>query len=38
MSIYILMWPVISAVVLYVIVSAFLKEWRQAKRDGNTLI
>lgn len=38
LSVYILMWPAIVAVVLYVISHAFLREWSAARRDGRPLI
>ena len=38
LTIYVLIWPAIVAVVLWVLVSAFVKEWREARRDGRPLI
>lgn len=38
MTLYVLIWPAIVAVVLWVLVSAFIKEWRTAKREGRPLI
>lgn len=38
LTIYILIWPVIAAAVLYVICSAFLREWREARRDAGDLV
>lgn len=38
MTFYILIWPLISAIVLFIIVRSFLKEWKQAKSDGKSLI
>ena len=38
MSLYILMWPLISAVVLMLIVYTFLGELRQAKREGRRIV
>lgn len=38
LTLYILIWPVIAAAVLYVICSAFFKEWRQARRDADDLV
>jgi len=38
LTIYVLMWPVIAAVVLAVITTAFLREARRAKREGRDLI
>ncbi|MGH3350578.1 MAG: putative transporter small subunit [Nocardioides sp.] len=35
---YVLVWPLVTGIVLYVISSAFIKEWRQAKRDGRDII
>ena len=35
---YVLVWPVIVAVTLTIIVRAFTKEARQAKREGRTMI
>ncbi|SFG03455.1 putative transporter small subunit [Roseobacter denitrificans] len=38
LTLYILIWPLISAVVLAVIVTAFLREVRQAKKDGTKIV
>ncbi len=38
LTFYILIWPAISAVVLAVIVIAFLRELRQAKKEGRKLV
>ncbi|GAA3650756.1 putative transporter small subunit [Streptomyces chitinivorans] len=38
LSAYILMWPVIVAVVLFVISRAFYREWAEARRGGRRLI
>ena len=38
LSFYILMWPIISAAVLILIVYAFTKELREAKREGKTVV
>lgn len=38
LTIYILMWPAIVAIVLYVIAHGFLKEWKEARKKGHTLV
>lgn len=38
LSFYILIWPLISAVVLAVIVYSFLGEIRQARKDGKKIV
>ncbi|MEU8348490.1 MULTISPECIES: putative transporter small subunit [Streptomyces] len=38
LSAYILMWPVVVAVVLFVISRAFFREWAEARRNGRGLI
>jgi len=38
LTLYVLIWPVIVLGVLVVIVRAFVKEWRQAKREGRSII
>ena len=38
LSLYILIWPAISAVVLFVIVKAFIKDMRDAKREDRTIV
>lgn len=38
LTLYILIWPVIVAVVLFVIGRAFTREVREAKREGRPLI
>lgn len=35
---YVLMWPVIVAIVLFVISRAFFLEWRGARRRGKDII
>ncbi|WP_163542869.1 putative transporter small subunit [Occultella kanbiaonis] len=35
---YVLIWPVIVAVVLFVIARAFVKEWLDARREGRDII
>ena len=38
LTLYILIWPVISAVVLALIVTTFMRELRQAKKDGKKVV
>ena len=38
LTLYVLMWPAIAAVVLAVISTAFIREIRQAKREDRDLI
>lgn len=38
LSAYILMWPAIVAVVLFVISRAFVREWAEARRNGEQII
>ncbi len=38
LTLYILIWPVIVAVVLFVLGKAFVQEVREAKREGRPLI
>ncbi|MEZ7004784.1 putative transporter small subunit [Streptomyces sp. AD55] len=38
LSVYILMWPVLVAVVLYVISRGVFREWAEALRNGQDLI
>lgn len=38
LSLYILIWPAISAVVLFVLVRAFLKDMKAAKRENRTIV
>lgn len=38
LTLYVLIWPAIVAVVLFVLSKAFLSEWRQARRDGEDII
>jgi len=38
LTIYFLVWPVIVAGVLFVIARGFLRELRQAKREGRPII
>lgn len=36
--VYILMWPVISAVILYIIVKAFMQDLKRAKDSNETIV
>lgn len=38
LSAYILVWPLLSAVVLYIIVKSFVSELRQARKDGEKIV
>ena len=38
LTIYVLMWPVLVAGVLFALVRAFSREWRNAKQEGRSLI
>lgn len=38
LSIYVLVWPVITAIVLAVIARGFIKEWAEARRSGRDLV
>lgn len=38
LSAYVLIWPLIVAGVLFVLVRAFLREIREARRDGRPMI
>lgn len=38
LTVYILIWPVIVAVVLVIICVAFYKEWSSAKKEGRDII
>lgn len=38
LSVYVLMWPAIVAVVLFVISRGFFREWAEARRKGERLI
>ncbi|WP_370630453.1 putative transporter small subunit [Moritella sp. 24] len=38
LSLYILIWPVISAAVLFVIVKAFFKDMAEAKNEDRTIV
>ena len=38
LTLYILMWPIIAAVVLVVIVYSFVKDLRAAKREGKKVV
>lgn len=38
LTVYVLVWPVIVAVVLGVLVTGFTREWREARRTGEDLI
>ncbi len=38
LTVYILIWPVISAAVLALIVITFMRELRQAKKEGKKVV
>lgn len=38
LSAYVLIWPVLVAVVLFVISRAFFREWAEARRNGEDMI
>lgn len=38
LSLYILIWPVISAAVLFIIVKAFYNDMSEAKREDRTIV
>lgn len=38
LTVYVLIWPAIVAVILAVICLGFYKEWRQAKDEGRDII
>lgn len=35
---YVLIWPILVAGVLFVLVRSFAREWRQARKEGRTLV
>ena len=38
LTLYILMWPIIAAVVLVIIVYSFIRDLRQAQREGKKVV
>jgi hypothetical protein len=38
LTVYVLMWPVIVAVVLFIIGRAFTNDWLKARREGRDII
>ncbi len=38
MAIYVLMWPIMSAAVLVLIWTTFMKELKEAKREGRSIV
>lgn len=38
LTIYVMVWPVIVAIVLIVIGTAFIREWAKARREGRDLV
>lgn len=38
LTLYVLIWPVLVAGTLWVVARAFLAEWRQARREGRSII
>lgn len=38
LTIYVLMWPVLVAVILFVIAKGFFTDWREARKEGRSII
>ncbi|MCW2288437.1 putative transporter small subunit [Leucobacter luti] len=38
LTLYVLIWPVLVAGTLTVIIRAFIKDWREARREGRPII
>jgi len=38
LTLYVLVWPAVVAVVLFVIAGGFFREWRAARKEGRDLI
>lgn len=38
LTVYVLMWPVLVTIVLFVISRAFIREWAEARREGRKVI
>lgn len=38
LTVYVLMWPVIVAGVLFFLVGGFIKDWRKARKEGQRII
>lgn len=38
LTLYILIWPLVSAIILAIIVVAFLRELREAKKEGKKIV
>ncbi|PYF97779.1 hypothetical protein SAMN05216184_11444 [Georgenia satyanarayanai] len=38
LTFYVLMWPAVVAGVLFFIARGFLRDWREARREGHRLI
>lgn len=38
LTVYVLIWPVIVACVLFFLVRGFIKDWRTAREEGRPLI
>ncbi|WP_229729435.1 putative transporter small subunit [Agaricicola taiwanensis] len=38
LTVYVLIWPLLVAGVLFALASAFIREWRQAKSEGSSLV
>lgn len=38
LSFYVLMWPVLVAVVLFFIARGFFRDWREAREEGRPII
>lgn len=38
LTLYVLIWPVIVAATLTLIIRAFFKDWREARREGRSII
>lgn len=38
LTIYVLMWPVLVAIIMFVIARGFFADWREAREEGRSII
>lgn len=38
LTLYVLIWPVLVAIIMFAIARGFFKEWAQARREGRMIV
>ncbi|MGO1183037.1 MAG: putative transporter small subunit [Micrococcaceae bacterium] len=38
LTLYVLIWPILVAIIMFVIARGFFADWREARREGRSII